>query len=78
MGLTNTRLENIYKAKVNPDFILSYLTMSEIENRPEPPWVKREESGLIFTDEVQNINIEFQTTENDEDDENESGDELGE
>lgn len=66
LGMSNPKLERKYKTRVDPDFVLHYMKMSEIENRPEPPWVKREDSGLIFTDEIQNINVEFQTTENDE------------
>lgn len=57
LGMCSPTLERSYKTRVDPDFILRYMKMSEIENRPEPPWVKREESGLIFTDEIQNINI---------------------
>lgn len=50
LGMVNPKLERSYKTKVDPDFILEYMKMSEIENKPEPPWVKREDSGLIFTD----------------------------
>jgi len=41
--------------------------------------VKRQPSdeGLIFTDSVQNINIEFQTTQHDEEDEEEDDEEEG-
>ena len=55
-----------YSPKINPAFMLSCLNILEVENRPEPPWVKRNQQDLIFTDEVRNINVEFQTTEHDE------------
>jgi hypothetical protein len=50
---------------------MTWLSVKEIENRPEPPWVKRQQAdeGLVFTDEIQNINIEFQTTQHDEEEE---------
>lgn len=60
---------NDYSAKINPKFMLECLRMSEVENKPEPPWVKRKNQDLIFTDDVRNINVEFQTTEHDEEDE---------
>lgn len=47
------------------------MKISEVENRPEPPWVKRKDHDLIFTDEVRDINVEFQTTEHDEENEEE-------
>ena len=69
-----------YSAKINPAFMLNCLKISEVENRPEPPWVKRNNSDLVFTDEIVNVNIEFQTTEHDEENEEEDyeGDEEGE
>ena len=51
-----------YSAKISSKFMLDCIKISEVENRPEPPWVKRTNTDLIFTDEVININIEFQTT----------------
>lgn len=58
-----------YEAKIHPAYMLDCLKISEVENRPEPPWVKRTNQNLIFTDEVININVEFQTTEHDEESE---------
>jgi hypothetical protein len=56
----------LYSPKINPLFILDCLKISEVENRPEPPWVKRSNLDLVFTDDLIDINIEFQTTEQDE------------
>mgnify|MGYP000976033415 CR=1 len=55
-----------YSARINPSFILDCLGVGEVENRPEPPWVKRNNMDLVFTDDLVDINIEFQTTEQDE------------
>lgn len=55
-----------YSPRINPAFILDSLRISEVENRPEPPWVKRNNQDLYFTDEIIDIEVEFQTTEHDE------------
>lgn len=65
------QIEREYSPRLNPDFILACLRISEVENRPEPPWVRRNNQDLVFTDEVIDINVEFQTTEHDEEAEEE-------
>lgn len=48
---------------------MTWLNVKEVENRPEPPWVKRHDEGLVFTDDVRDVEIEFQTTQHDEEEE---------
>jgi hypothetical protein len=54
---------------------MTWLNVGEVENRPEPPWVKRQDEGLVFTDEVRNVEIEFQTTQHDDEEEDAEEDE---
>ena len=55
-----------YSPKISSKFMLDCIKISEVENRPEPPWVKRDNLDLVFTDEVIDANIDFETTEHDE------------
>lgn len=37
--------------------ILRNLSITAIDNRPEAPWIKRNTEGIVFTNEVSNVNI---------------------
>ena len=52
LNVESERLRRDYGAKLWPEYVMGWLNVKEIENRPEPPWVKRQQSdeGLIFTD----------------------------
>lgn len=45
--------------------LLTGFTVSDIENKPEAPWIKRGQFGVIFTSEIKEYkNLNLKTEEN--------------
>lgn len=67
-------LPSVEKPDIRPKFdekLFDEISMATIEIKPEAPWIRRSEEGVIFTDDVVGVDVELSQTTSEE--EQESG-----
>lgn len=64
-------LPKINPPSLHPQFDVSLLEnfkITDIENKPEAPWIKRNQDGIIFTDNIQIFeSLDLETEEKEKD-----------
>lgn len=55
-------LPSVEKPDIHPKFnekLFDHISMKTIEIKPEAPWIRRSEEGVIFTDDVVGFDVEL-------------------
>ena len=70
-------LPYVEKPDIQPKFdekLLDEFDMKRIEIKPEAPWIRRSEEGVIFTDEVMGCDVDLSSSSDHGEDEQEERD----
>ena len=62
-------LPSVEKPDIRPKFndkLFDEITMKIVEIKPEAPWIKRSEEGVIFTDDVLGCDVELSASSSSE------------